>query len=106
MFDSKNGVIVGGDYEKPAEAINNLAFTKDAGRSWTPRTGLTGYRSAVAYIENRKIIAVGTNGTDLTTDGGGVWKKIGDENLNAVAAKGRDAVWAVGPSGLVAKLRL
>ena len=33
------------------------------------------------------------------------WKKIGEENLNAVAAKGAKAVWAVGPNGLVAKLR-
>ena len=104
MFDSKNGVIVGGNYEKPDEAINNLAFTKDGGRSWTLRTGLTGYRSAVAYIENRKIVAVGTNGTDFTANGGKSWKKIGSENLNAVAAKGKTAVWAVGPNGLVAKL--
>lgn len=51
------------------------------------------------------IIAVGTNGTDLTRDGGKTWKKIGSENLNAVAAKGKKAVWAVGPKGMVVKLK-
>jgi photosystem II stability/assembly factor-like uncharacterized protein len=105
MLDASHGVIVGGDYEKPNETKDNLAFTTDGGRTWSPAPGLTGFRSAAAYLDKRSIIAVGTNGTDLTTDGGGTWKKIGDENLNAVAAKGRKAVWAVGPKGMVAKLK-
>ncbi|HCA59213.1 MAG TPA: oxidoreductase, partial [Blastocatellia bacterium] len=65
---------------------------------------LSGYRSAVAYIDSRTLIAVGTNGTDISRDRGATWKKIGDENLNAVAAKGRRAVWAVGPAGSVYRL--
>jgi len=105
MADAKNGVIVGGNYEKPDEARNNLAFTRDGGKTWTPGEGLTGYRSAVAYIDGRTIIAVGTNGTDISDDRGLRWKKIGTENLNAVAAQGRKAVWAVGPGGFVARLK-
>jgi hypothetical protein len=105
MYDATYGIIVGGNYEKPDEAKDNMAFTTDGGVTWTLASGLTGYRSAVAYIEKKKIIAVGTNGTDLSTDGGENWKKIGSENLNAVASKGRKAVWAVGPKGMVAKLK-
>jgi photosystem II stability/assembly factor-like uncharacterized protein len=105
MRDGGNGVIVGGNYEKPDETKDNLAFTTDGGATWKLGTGLTGYRSGVAYIGSKSIIAVGTNGTDLTTDGGKTWKKIGDENLNAVAADGKKAVWAVGPKGLVVKLK-
>lgn len=105
MRDAKNGVIVGGNYEKPAEANNNLAFTSNGGETWTLGTGLSGFRSAVAYIDPITIIAVGTNGTDLSSDGGKTWKKIGSEDLNAVAAKGKNAVWAVGPKGMVAKLK-
>jgi photosystem II stability/assembly factor-like uncharacterized protein len=105
MLDAKNGVIVGGNYEKPAEAKDNLAFTSDGGETWTIGSGLSGYRSAVAYISRRTIIAVGTNGTDLSADGGKAWKKIGNEELNSVAAKGKAAVWAVGPKGLVMRLR-
>jgi photosystem II stability/assembly factor-like uncharacterized protein len=105
MYDNRYGVIVGGNYEKPADAKDSLAFTTDGGKTWTLAPGLTGYRSAVAYIDKRKIIAVGTNGTDLTTDGGKTWNKIGSENLNAVAAKGKKAVWAVGPKGMVVKLK-
>ncbi|HEV8590785.1 MAG TPA: hypothetical protein VGQ55_01675, partial [Pyrinomonadaceae bacterium] len=87
------------------ETKDNLTFTTDGGTTWTLAPGLTGYRSGVAYIEKRLIIAVGTNGTDLTADGGESWKKIGSEDLNAVSAKGRKAVWAVGPKGMVARLK-
>lgn len=105
MFDSKNGVIVGGDYQKPDTADDNLAFTTDGGKTWTLGKGLSGYRSAVAYIDRTTIIAVGTNGTDISRDGGKTWQKAGNENLNAVAARGRDAVWAVGPNGTAVRLR-
>lgn len=103
MLDSKNGAIVGGNYEKPDEAKDNLAFTSEGGRIWKPGTGLSGYRSAVEYIDRKTIIAVGTNGTDLSRDGGKTWSKVSSDNLNAVAAKGKNAVWAVGPRGLVGK---
>ena len=105
MWDVKNGVIVGGNYEKPSEAIKNLAFTTDGGKTWDLGTGLTGYRSAVAYLDKKTIIAVGTNGADLSRDGGKTWKKVGSEDLNAVAAKGKKAVWAVGPKGRVYKMK-
>ena len=105
MDDDRYGVIVGGNYEKPNEAKDNFAFTTDGGKTWMLAPGLTGYRSAVAYIEKKRIIAVGTSGADLTTDGGETWKKIAGEDLNAVAAKGKKAVWAVGPKGMVAKLK-
>ncbi len=100
-----HGTIVGGNYENPEENKGNLAFTRDGGRSWYEDEGLGGYRSAVAYIDDRTLIAVGSNGSDISYDRGGNWKKIGSENLNAVAARGKKAVWAVGPNGLVAKLK-
>jgi photosystem II stability/assembly factor-like uncharacterized protein len=33
--DVDHGVVVGGDYQKEAEAIDNLATTSDGGRTWT-----------------------------------------------------------------------
>ena len=105
MSDEKNGVIVGGNYEKPNEANENLAFTTIGGETWELGKGLTGYRSSVAYVNAKTIIAGGTNGTDLTKDGGKTWNKIGNEDLNAVAAKGMNAVWAVGPKGGVYKMK-
>jgi len=105
MFDANDGAIVGGNYEKPNEAKDNLAFTTDGGKTWTLGSGLSGYRSAVAYVTPTTIITVGTNGTDLSKDGGKTWNKIGSEDLNSVAAKGAKTVWAVGPKGGVYKLK-
>ena len=106
MRDAMNGIIVGGNYEKPGEAANAVGFTRDGGKSWVLGNGLTGYRSAVTYPDDRTVITVGTNGTDISYDSGGTWKRIGSEDLNAVAAKGKNVVWAVGPKGGVYRLKL
>ncbi|HBR58755.1 MAG TPA: glycosyl hydrolase [Blastocatellia bacterium] len=104
MRDAKFGIVVGGNFEKPDDAASNLAVTENGGADWKLGGGLSGYRSAVAFIDRNQVIAVGTNGSDYSVDGGRTWKKIGSENLNAVAAKGASSVWAVGPRGLVVKL--
>jgi photosystem II stability/assembly factor-like uncharacterized protein len=103
MRDSKNGVIVGGNYEKPNEINNNLAFTKDGGKTWNLSKGLNGYRSGVAYIDKKTILAVGSSGSDLSIDGGKMWKNLDQENYNSVQAKSKNVIWAVGANGLVAK---
>lgn len=105
MSDAKNGVIVGGNYEKPNESGNAMALTRDGGKTFQLAGGLNGYRSGVTHVNGKTLVAVGTNGADVSTNGGATWKKLGDENLNAVAAKGKDAVWAVGPKGLVVRMR-
>ena len=105
MFDKTNGVIVGGNYEKPEDAKDNLAFTTDSGNTWKLGTGLSGYRSGVTYVDKNTIVAVGTNGSDISRDGGKTWKILGEEDLNAVQAKGKKAVWAVGPKGGVYKMK-
>jgi photosystem II stability/assembly factor-like uncharacterized protein len=105
MLDKKNGVIVGGNYEKPNESENSLAFSADGGETWKLGSGLTGYRSGVTYVNSKTIIAVGTNGSDVTDDVGKTWKVLGKEDLNAVQSKGRRATWAVGPKGIVVKLK-
>lgn len=103
MYDAKRGVIVGGNYEKPNDITNNLAFTSDGGKTWNLAKGLNGYRSGVVYIDKKIILAVGASGSDLSTDGGKIWTNLDKENYNAVAARGKKAVWAVGANGLVSK---
>jgi photosystem II stability/assembly factor-like uncharacterized protein len=108
MFDAKQGVIVGGNYEKPDEMTGNLAFTGDGGKTWKAGKGLTGYRSGVAYIDKKAIIAVGASGYNYSADGGKNWTNFktpnfSDKDFNAVQAKGKNAIWAVGANGLVAK---
>ncbi len=101
MRDAKNGVIVGGDYEKPGDINNNLAFTIDGGKTWTLGKGLSGYRSGVAYVL-RYIVAVGASGSDISYDNGQNWTSLDKLSYNAVQSKG-NIVWAVGDKGMVAK---
>ena len=108
--DKRNGVAIGGDYLKADDANSNYAVTSDGGRTWTtpsPRVPPTGYRSCVAsWKKGRevKLIAVGTNGTDMSTDLGNKWTRISDKGFNAVdfSDTGRSG-WAVGPKGSVAR---
>jgi len=106
MRDKMRGVIVGGNYEKPIEANNNLAFTNDAGKSWVLGKGLNGYRSAVAFVDKKILIAVGSSGSDISYDGGVTWENLDKENYNSVQAKGKNAIWAIGANGLVARFVL
>jgi photosystem II stability/assembly factor-like uncharacterized protein len=105
--DATHGMIVGGDYKKEAEAVNNAAITSDGGRSWTAVTGLGGYRSAVASIAGAtpSWIAVGPTGADLSTDDGRTWKTIEGQGYHAftVAPRGKTG-WGVGEDGRIAKL--
>ena len=103
MRDRENGVIVGGNYEKPNEINNNLAFTRDGGAKWMLSKGLNGYRSGVAYVDKKTLIAVGSSGSDISKDGGKTWRNLDKENYNAVQSKGKNAIWAVGANGLVGK---
>lgn len=103
MRDKKNGIIVGGNYEKPSATDSLAAVTRDGGRTWTAAQGLRGYRSGVAYLDKKTIIAAGTTGADISHDGGKTWAKFGDENFNAVQTDGDGTIWAVGPKGFVAR---
>jgi photosystem II stability/assembly factor-like uncharacterized protein len=77
--DAMHGIIVGGDYTKENEAIDNLAVTTDGGVTWDLVRGLSGYRSAAAYLpgSNRPaLVAVGPSGVDYSTDDGRTWMRL------------------------------
>jgi photosystem II stability/assembly factor-like uncharacterized protein len=109
----QHGIVVGGDYRKEKEAIDNLAITRDGGASWTLMQGLSGYRSAVAYVQIRSssipmLVAVGPSGTDYSTDDGQTWQPIdgpGFDTLSFTRAqnKGRPVGWAAGAEGIIGK---
>jgi photosystem II stability/assembly factor-like uncharacterized protein len=99
-----HGVIAGGDYMKPGEGAGNLAITEDGGKTWSAPAAATpaGYRSAVAYLAERKLwIAAGTSGSESSADGGRTWKEIDKASYNAISGG-----WAVGPNGAIAALNV
>ncbi len=70
--DARHGVVVGGDYSKEADAIDNIAVTTDGGATWTlvKERGLSGFRSVVAYQPGTPgtFLAVGPLGSDVSTE--------------------------------------
>lgn len=106
FFNEKTGVVVGGNYLKDKENTNNVLLTNDGGKTWQkPATPVLGFRSAVTYINAKTLIATGTSGTDISTDGGQNWKHISDKSFNAVqkAKKGSHVILA-GEKGSVYQL--
>lgn len=116
----RRGVALGGDYTKEREMSGTVASTSDRGQTWKPggettRTGAPvvssfprGYRSCVALMPGSygpTLFAVGPSGSDYSSDGGLIWRRLGDEGFHAVSVTPQgDVAWAVGEGGRVARL--
>lgn len=101
----ERGVIVGGDYTKPEHNSANIAYSSDGGKSWKTRLKENpfGYRSGVTFVTDDIVIIVGSGGYSVSYDFGETWHTTDAGNWNAVDSKGKEAVFAVGPKGTVAK---
>ena len=105
--DARHGIAVGGDYQKELEAVDNAAVTTDGGRTWTLSKGLTGYRSAVAFVPKSKSswLAVGPRGADVSNDDGKSWTAMRGAGFHAFAFSPRSRIgWGVGERGAVGRL--
>src|SRR5215471_1647097 len=78
--DALHGVVVGGDYSKEKEAVDNVATTSDGGKTWTlvKEHALSGFRSAVQYVPGTamSLVAVGPQGGDISDDDGKTWTAL------------------------------
>ena len=106
--DEKHGVVVGGDYTKENETNNNLAFTSDGGITWKPASGLTGFRSIVAYAPATNaptLVAIGPAGADYSSDDGRSWKPISGRGFDTFSFVRQGANgWGAGANGGLGKL--
>jgi photosystem II stability/assembly factor-like uncharacterized protein len=107
--DALHGVVVGGDYRKEREAIDNAAITSDGGRTWTlvKERGLSGFRSVVAWVPGaaRSVIAIGPSGADWSSDDGRTWAPIDGDGFDTLSFAGpRRTAWAAGDRGRISKL--
>jgi photosystem II stability/assembly factor-like uncharacterized protein len=108
--DATHGIVVGGDYAKEADAVDNVAVTSDGGATWTlvREKALTGFRSVVAYRPGTPatFIAVGPLGADVTTDDGRTWSRIEGPGFDTFSFARRGSVgWAAGSQGRIGQLR-
>ena len=101
-------VAVGGNYTEPDEPRLAAFWSDDRGQTWhIPATGTGGYRSAVTHIPGQVgyLLAVGTNGTDISADGGASWQPVSDAGFNAIRFADDGSVgWAVGSNGTISRI--
>jgi photosystem II stability/assembly factor-like uncharacterized protein len=106
--DVRNGVAVGGDYQKPGEDLDNVIGTSDGGVTWSalPGPNPAGYREAVAWVPRRvtTLIATGPSGADFSNDGGKSWRAFDSRGFHAVSFSPSGDGWAAGANGAIAKL--
>lgn len=110
--DKLHGVIVGGDFKKEKEAVDNAAITSDGGKTWT-LVKVSGFRSVVQLVPGTKttFVAVGPQGADISEDDGHTWTPIemtapvvGFHTL--AFAPGKKIAFGAGGRGAVGKLEL
>ena len=106
--DGRNGVAVGGDFEKPDQAVDAASVTRDGGKHWTlvpAAQAPKGYRSGAAYLSkySRTVFAVGPSGSDVSLNGGWSWTQFDSGSFDSVDCA-RGGCWASGIDGRVAKL--
>jgi photosystem II stability/assembly factor-like uncharacterized protein len=102
--DGKRIVAVGGNYRVPGNPSGTAAYSNDAGVTWHAAQGSPGgFRSAVTIFDRELSVAVGTNGSDVSTDSGAHWKHADPIALNALTPDSAHGMWGAGPKGTVAR---
>jgi photosystem II stability/assembly factor-like uncharacterized protein len=107
--DNRNGVVVGGTYDKEAEALDNCAVTSDGGATWTliKEHGLSGFRSVVMYLPGKPgaLLAVGPSGSDVSADDGRTWTPLPGPGFHTFSLAPKAGIgWGAGSQGRIAKL--
>jgi hypothetical protein len=101
--NEKQGVAVGGDWQKPEQVLSTACYTNDGGTTWEPAEA-GGYRSCVIYC--RAIYySCGTNGIDYSKDSGKSWKALLHGNYYALAAD-QNYLYATSSKGRIKKIKL
>ena len=106
----QHGVIGGGDYQHPEREGSTLAYTEDAGLTWSA-SGIHPqvYFSAVALDpqSGRRLLAAGSTHVAYTENvANRDWKAYWDLSLNAVAYVGPEEALGVGPKGKIVHFKL
>lgn len=102
----KSLFIAGGDFASDTVSDKNSVYTNDGGKTWlTPEVPPFGYKSCVEFIDKKRLVACGTSGIDISSDGGRTWKNISRLSFHVVRkAKKGDVIMLAGSGGKIAMI--
>ena len=111
MMDARVGTAFGGSLLVDDERTDDLARTRDGGRSWTPlphlmMLGPVYGGTHVPGTDGRALVAVGPGGADVSVNGGQSWDTLDDRAWWGIGSAGTGATWIAGPGGRIARIRL
>ena len=104
-FESEfKGVAVGGDYNKTTANTQNIAITRDTGKSWRAPRGNRprGFRSCVIAIE-KTWLTCGPSGCDWSLDGED-WLAFSETGFHVITVATDGSIWAAGSGGRIARM--
>jgi len=108
-----NGILGGGELADPAGLSNNVARSRDGGKTWHLASGTPfgGSIFGLAYVQGRGtgtlhgVVATGPGGAAWSPDEGNNWFTLpGVDGYWAVAFASPQAGWLVGTSGRILKI--
>lgn len=105
FYDSKNGIIMGGDYSKPYDSLANKAITADGGKTWEliANGKPPGYTSCVQYVPGgggKELVSTGTTGVFYSKDAGGTWERLAKDSFYTLRFANDSLAYASGKDQL------
>ena len=107
FYDTKTGIIAGGNYLKQEQNFGNKAITSNGGKSWDliAENEAFGYASCVQFVPNSKgkqLISVGGTGLYYSADFGKNWSKFSDnKDLFTFRFESEKVFYATGKNKLI-----
>lgn len=97
---------IGGDYKVPNEKQDIFVFSTNEGAKWTSLSANapSGYRSCIRIIRDKTLVACGTTGVDISTNGFNDWKKVSAESFNVCMPAPGKQVFFAGEKGKIGRL--
>ena len=101
--DSSHYYIVGGNFSSDSVRTGNaVSIYTGPFRAEIPLTPPSGYKSSVCYADGNRLVACGTSGVDLSTDGGRNWHKISSKSFHVCRiSKAGNKVFLAGGKGAI-----
>jgi photosystem II stability/assembly factor-like uncharacterized protein len=102
FYNSKKGIIVGGNYDQQKDNSTNKAITKNGGKTWklVAKNEGFGYASCVQFMPKSKgkvIYTCGTSGVYYSTNFGKKWQKIvEDTDFYTLRFSGTKSIYLAG----------
>lgn len=102
------GLLAGGDLARAEEFLDNVAVTRDGGKTWqlTGRPTFTGSVYGLAWVPSRPgtVVAVGPKGASWSGDDGATWRRLDDGNYWGIGFTATGTGWLTGPRGSILKV--